>query len=171
MTLKHDRQFTISVCKSRKDTNLKQKNTTFSEFCEQLRNPIRGTETLSEFLKLPKSQQDDRKDVGGPIGGTFSGSRRKADAVIGRDVLALDLDNIPAGQTNQVVAKTKALNCCCCIHSTRKHSPSTPKLRIYILLDRTVTPDEYAPIARLVAAQIGMEWIDKTTFEPSRLMY
>ena len=171
MTLKHDRQITISVCKSRKDTNLKQKSTTFSEFCEQLGNPMRGTETLSEFLKLPKSQQDDRKDVGGPIGGTFSGSRRKADAVIGRDVLALDLDNIPAGQTNQVVAKTKALNCCCCIHSTRKHSPSTPKLRIYILLDRTVTVDEYVPIARLVAAQIGMEWVDQTTFEPSRLMY
>lgn len=68
MKLKHDRQFTISVCKSRKDTNLKQKNTTFSEFCEQLRNPIRGTKTLSEFLKLPKSQQDDPEAKGGIVG-------------------------------------------------------------------------------------------------------
>lgn len=136
-----------------------------------MENPRRSGETLAEYKALPKPQQDDLKDVGGGVGGTFSGSRRKADAVIGRDLLALDLDNIPAGQTNYVVDRTKALNYSCCIHSTRKHSPSTPKLRIYIPTDRTVTPDEYVPIARLVAAQIGMEWVDQTTFEPSRLMY
>lgn len=171
MTLKHDRQITISVCKSRKDINLKKQSLTLSEFYGQMENPRRSGETLAEYKALPKPQQDDLKDVGGYVAGSLSGPRRKASAVTGRDTITLDFDNIPAGQSEWAISRITAQNWGCCIHSTRKHSRETPRLRVNIPLDRTVTPDEYVPIARLVAAQIGMEWVDKTTFEPSRLMY
>lgn len=171
MTLKYDRQITISVCKSRKDTNLKKQSLTLSEFYGQMENPRRSGETLAEYKALPKPQQDDLKDVGGYVAGSLSGPRRKAGAVTGRDTITLDFDNIPAGQSEWAISRITAQNWGCCIHSTRKHSRETPRLRVNIPLDRTVTPDEYVPIARLVAAQIGMEWVDKTTFEPSRLMY
>ena len=38
-------------------------------------------------------------------------------------------------------------------------------------LDRTVSADEYEPLARKAAEFIGMELMDATTFEASRLMY
>ena len=37
--------------------------------------------------------------------------------------------------------------------------------------DRTVTSDEYEPVARKLACLIGMEFCDPSTFEASRLMY
>ena len=41
------------------------------------------------------------------------------------------------------------------------------KLRIIIPTDRTITVDEYEPIARKVAAMIGIEMADPTTFQAS----
>lgn len=72
---------------------------------EKLKTPVRGAETLEQYLALPKSQQDELKDVGGFVGGTFEGDRRKAAGVVGRDLITLDLDNIPAGQTDDILRR------------------------------------------------------------------
>ena len=120
---------------------------------------------------MKKAQQDDLKDVGGFMAGTLSGPRRKANAVTGRDVITLDLDNIPAGGTEDVLRRVEALGCGYCIYSTRKHSPAAPRLRVLLPLDRTVSADEYEPLARKMAEYIGLELADPTTFEVSRLMY
>lgn len=171
MSLTHDRQITITVGKSRRATQWEQKKLSVSAFYEQLATPCRGTETQAEYMAMPKAQQDDLKDVGGFVGGSLNRPRRKRENVIGRDVISLDFDNIPAGQTEFVINKVEMLGYGYCIYSTRKHKPATPRLRVLIPLDRTVTPDEYVPLARLVAAQIGMEWADPTTFDVARLMY
>lgn len=171
MKLTHDRTISISELKSRKDTNLQQKQLSLSEFYTRLESPKRSTETLTEYKALPKAQQDNLKDTGGYVAGTFSGQRRKAEAATGRDIITLDFDGIPAGRTNEVIEKVKSLSWGSCIHSTRKHSSSSPRLRVLFPLDKSATPDEYVPIARLLASRIGTEWVDRTTFEPSRLMY
>ena len=57
------------------------------------------------------------------------------------------------------------------MYSTHKHTPEKPRLRLIIPLTREVTPDEYMAVARRVAADIGIEQFDDTTYEPSRLMY
>lgn len=142
-----------------------------SELYERLRIPARGTETLAAYLSMSKGQQDDLKDVGGFMAGTLNGTRRKAGAVTGRDVITLDLDNIAAGGTEDVARRVAGLGCGYCIYSTRKHMASAPRLRVLLPLDRTCTADEYEPCARRVAAMIGMELADPTTFEASRLMY
>ncbi|MBR1780479.1 MAG: virulence-associated protein E, partial [Oscillospiraceae bacterium] len=167
----NDRQITISVGASRKATNWQPQTLRISELWEKLRIPSRGTETQAEYLALSKGQQDDLKDVGGYVAGTLSGPRRKANAVTGREIITLDLDNIPSGATNDICARVAALGCGYCIYSTRKHMPSAPRLRVLLPLDRTCTADEYEPCARRMAEWIGMDLMDPTTFEPSRLMY
>lgn len=57
------------------------------------------------------------------------------------------------------------------MYSTRKHSSYKPRLRILIPLDRTISADEYEPIARKIASFIGLYIMDQSTFEASRLMY
>lgn len=166
-----DRQISISVGDNRWSKNWRQSTITVSELYRRLSRPIVGTETLAEYLKMPKKQQDALKDVGGFVGGTLNDPHRKAVNVTGRDLITLDFDNIPGWQSDQVTARVEALRCNYCIYSTRKHSPAKPRLRIIIPLDRTVTPDEYEPIARRLAQQIGIEMADKTTFDVSRLMY
>lgn len=167
----HDRQITISVGASRWAKTWQQQTMMLSDLWTRLSLPSRGQETLEEYLKLPKGQQDDLKDVGGYVGGALAGSRRKASAVTGRDILTLDLDSIPNGGTDDVCRRVEALGCGYCIYSTRKHRPSAPRLRILLPLDRTCSADEYEPIARKMAEMIGITMADPTTFEASRLMY
>ncbi|WP_370866817.1 VapE domain-containing protein [Flavonifractor sp. DFI.6.63] len=167
----NDRQITITTGASRRATQWTPQIILISEFYERLSLPKRGTETLAEYLNLSKGQQDDLKDVGGFVGGTLNGLRRKANAVTGRDLITLDLDNIPAGATDDVLRRLDVLNCGYCVYSTRKHMPAAPRLRIIFPLSRTCTADEYEPCARRMADLIGMEFVDQTTFEASRLMY
>lgn len=167
----NDRQITISVGASRRATEWRSQTLLISEFYDRLRVPSRGTETMAEYLSLPKSKQDELKDVGGYVAGALRGLRRKADAVTGRDVVTLDLDNVPPGGTDDVLRRVAGLGCGYCVYSTRKHQPAAPRLRVLIPLDRTVNADEYEPIARKLADMIGMDLADPTTFEAVRLMY
>lgn len=169
--LHHDRKITISAAGSRKATQWPPQTLYWSEFVEKLKTPVRGTETLAEYLRLKKSQQDDLKDVGGFVAGTLAGHRRKANAVTGRDVITLDLDNIPPGGTQDVLRRVDAMGCAYAVYSTRKHEPGRPRLRTLFVVDRTVTADEYEPIARKLADLVGIDLCDPTTFEASRLMY
>lgn len=169
--MQYNRQITISVGASRTATNWQPQTLTLSALYDRLRIPARSTETLAEYFKMPKSRQDSLKDVGGFVAGTLNGTRRKAGAVVGRDVVTLDLDNIPAHGTDKVLEAIEALGVGYCVYSTRKHVSTAPRLRVLLPLDRTCTADEYEPIARRMAERIGMEYADATTFEASRLMY
>ena len=167
----HDRQITISIGSSRKSVNWVPAAMTLSEFYTRIASVTRGTETMAEYLSLPKGRQDELKDVGGYVAGTLDGPRRKAGAVTGRDLITLDMDNIAAGGTAEVLRRLEGLGCGYCLYSTRKHTPSAPRLRALLPLDRTCTADEYEPCARRLAELIGMELMDPSTFEASRLMY
>ena len=171
MNLTYDRQLHISVGTSRKDISWKPQVLSIGDLWDRLKTPARGTETLTQYLALKKAQQDDLKDVGGFMAGSLNGGRRKASAVTGRDVVTLDFDTIPAYGTDGIIQAVENMGISYGIYSTRKHMPTAPRLRILFPLDRTVTADEYEPIARHMAAQIGIQMADPTTFEPSRLMY
>lgn len=167
----NDKLLNITVGSGRKAVSWIPQEIMWSEMCEKLRTPSRSTETLAEYFALPKSKQDDLKDVGGFVGGTLKGSRRKADAVSGRDLVTLDLDSIQAGAADDVLRKIDGLGFGYCVYSTRKHCDAAPRLRVLIPLNRTCSADEYEPLARKLAEFIGMEMCDPSTFEASRLMY
>lgn len=169
--MQYDRKIIMTVGSNRRSANWQPQTLMLSEFYEKLRIPARSTETMAEYLVLKKSEQDDRKDIGGFVAGSLSGPRRKAGAVTGRDLITLDFDNIQPGGTEEILRRVEGLGCGYCIYSTRKHSPAKPRLRILLPYDRTATADEYEPTARYMAALIGMEFADPTTFEASRLMY
>ena len=137
--MQFDRQITITTGASRNDLNWKPQLMTVAELYDRLRNPVRSTETLDAYMHLPKPQQDALKDVGGFVGGSLNGGRRKANAVTGRDLVTLDFDNIPGWGTDEIVSRVNAIGCSYAIYSTRKHCPNKPRLRVVIPLDRTAT--------------------------------
>lgn len=167
----NDKELRISTAGNRFSKSWQGQTLMWSEFCDRLRTPVRSTETLQEYLGYKKARQDDLKDVGGFVGGTLSGGRRKADGVTGRDLVTLDLDAIPRSGTADILKRVSSLGCAAAVYSTRKHSDYAPRLRVIIPLGRTVTPDEYEPIARKLADMIGIGFADPTTFEAVRLMY
>lgn len=167
----NDRKITITVGSSRKALKWLPHESIWSELVEKLRTPFRGTETFLQYMSYPKAKQDDLKDVGGYVAGTLSGERRLGNAVLGRDAITLDLDNIVSGKTNEILKSLIGLGCGYCVYSTRKHCRAAPRLRVLIPLDRTCSADEYEPLARKMAEFIGLPMCDPTTFEVSRMMY
>lgn len=169
--MQNDKKLIISVGQSRKAINWKAVELYWSEFVQRLSVPQRSTETLAEYKRLTKSQQDELKDVGGFVGGQLNGSRRKSESVISRSLVTLDLDNIPAGQTEDILKRVEGLGCAYIVYSTRKHESAAPRLWVILPTDRDLTADEYEPVARKLASLIGIEFCDPTTFDVSRLMY
>lgn len=169
--MQNDKQIVISVGASRRAATWYPQTLLWSDFVAKLREPVRSPETLSEYKKLPKSRQDDLKDVGGFVGGSLLNNKRGNGSVIDRYVVTLDADNIPPGETQNIVNAVSGLGCAYMIYSTRKHENAKPRLRILFPIDRPLTADEYQPAARKLAYFIGMNYFDPTTFEPARLMY
>lgn len=167
----NDRKITLSVGAHRFSKNWQRQVMNYSDLVEKLKTPTRSVETLSEYLNMKRPQQDALKDVGGFIGGALKGNQRLSHNVESRDLITLDFDNIASGMTDDVIKRVQILGCNYIIYSTRKHASYKPRLRIIIPTDRSVTVDEYEPIARKVAAMIGIEMADSTTFQASRLMY
>lgn len=156
---------------SRTSKEWKQSEFLWSEFVDRLKTPQRSSETFEEYHKLSKADQGKLKDVGGFVGGTLTGLQRKANAVAGRDLVTLDLDNISSGETDNVIRNIESLNISYALYSTRSHAEYKPRLRVVIPLSQTINADEYEPVARKIASYIGMQLCDPTTFEASRLMY
>lgn len=169
-TMEYDGVVTIAVGSSRRCVQWQNKELLWSELAQRLSIPIRTQESSEEYKRLPKAKRDDIKDVGGFVGGTLRGGRRKADAVLQRRLLTLDLDNVPVGE-DVWPAFELILNCAAVLYSTHSHTTRDQRLRLVIPLSRPVSPDEYAAVARRVAGDIGIDMCDDTTFEPHRLMY
>lgn len=168
----NDKQILISAGTHRKATYWPALKITWSGFLERIKAPQRTDETYEAFMAMHKAEQDELKDVGGFVGGTLKNNRRKAANVLSRDLITLDLDNIPTGEATAIEQRVNMLlGCAYAIYSTRKHSSYKPRLRVIIPTDRTLAPDEYEPIARKVADLVGMSYADPTTFQGERLMY
>jgi len=166
----------ISVGQHRTDARWKQVETTWGDFCDQCERAAAqniGTETHEEYLALPKSRQDELKDVGGFIGGALTDGKRRRGCCTERQLITLDMDNCAAGSTEQWISAVKDLGFTYLIYSTRKHDPQHPRLRVIFPTDRPMTPDEYQPTARALASMLDgtLAALDRTTFEVERMMY
>lgn len=166
-----NREISISTAGSRKTPRWKHEKLLWYEFIDRLKVPARGSETLDEYMKLPKARQDDLKDVGGYVAGILKDGIRRNTNLVSRELITLDLDNIDAGKTADALNSIKNLGVSYVVYSTRKHAEFKPRLRAIFLTDRAMSAEEYGPVSRKLAEMIGIGMCDPTTFEPARLMY
>lgn len=146
----------------------KNQEITWADFVSKVSRPQVTPETYIEYMALSKDRQNSIKDVGGFVAGNLFKGIRKPKNVTRRSALTLDLDFAPLTFWDEF---TFVFDCEAILHTTHKHSSRTPRFRLIIPLAHDITPDEYEPIARQVAAMLNIEYFDKTTFEVSRLMF
>ena len=168
--LQYDGPIKIATGSSRKSTSWKNEEVLWSDFANRLQTVTRTQETLAEYRAMSKPRRDEIKDVGGFVGGAVKGGRRKAETIMQRRLLTLDLDYVTVSDSPWETVEL-ILGCAAVLYSTHSSTPRAPRLRLVIPLARPVTPDEYTAIARRVAADIGIDLFDDTTYEPHRLMY
>ena len=161
----------ISVCDRRTNARYKNQERNWSWIKERNRRPIRTSETVEEYPKLPKERRDELKDQGGFVGGWLKSGVRKKGHVLFRTVGCLDADNIPEGVNFPALCRETLAGIDWFLYSTHKHRPEAPRFRLVILFDRDVSEEEYPALMRMVAKQLGMDYFDDSTYEPHRMMY
>ncbi len=71
----------VSVGNSRMDKKFNGQEISYEDFAKRLSQTTYTAETMEQYRKMPKGQQDDVKDVGGFVLGKLKGGRRKKDCV------------------------------------------------------------------------------------------
>ena len=166
MKLTHDPTLEIATGNSRKTKTWKNKTIQWSALLDRLAQETRTPETVAEFKAMSRSQQSDIKDVGGFVGGYCNNGSRSD--IRFRSVLCLDADFADGNiwpDWELLYGKAAA------VYSTHKHTTEKPRLRLVVPLSRTVSPDEYQAIGRRVAADLGIDKFDDTSYQPQRMMY
>ena len=162
------RELKIAVASSRKAKTWNNRVTTWETFVGRLSTTQKTIETIEEFLAMKRGEQDEIKDVGGYVMGHLREGKRRAGSVLCRSCVTLDMDFATPGIMEHVRKKLPYKGCA---YGTHKYTPDKPRLRQVYPLSRDVTEEEYEPIARMLAKQVGMDFFDDSTYEANRLMY
>lgn len=165
-TIQYDRALDVALGNNRKTKKWKNRQLTWSSLLDRLAKETRTSETMAEYKAMSRDQQSDVKDVGGFVGGYCNNGSRTDVAF--RSVLCLDADFADAElwpDWELLYGNAAA------VYSTHKHTTIKPRLRLVVPLARDVSGDEYQAIGRRVAASLGIDKFDDTTYQPQRVMY
>lgn len=166
--LNNDFSIDLATAHSRIAKKWRNRHWLWSELLQRCSETKHTGETAAEYARMSKEEQSNVKDVGGFVGGYLSGGIRKNANVMYRTVATLDIDY---GTVNVWDDFTMAFGFAAMIYSTHKHSSKTPRYRLVFPLSRQVSPAEYEPLCRKIAAEIGIDLFDDTTYELPRLFY
>ena len=166
--LKYDFTVDLATAHSRTSKSWKNRHWQWSELLERCSETRRTDETAAEYARMSREEQSNIKDVGGFVGGYLQDGIRKTANVTFRSVATLDIDY---GTLNVWDDFQMAYGFAAMLYSTHKHSDKTPRFRLVFPLSRPVTPEEYEPLCRKIASEIGIDLFDDTTYELPRLFY
>ena len=166
MKIQNDKSLDVALGNSRKTKTWKNKSMRWSELLDRMAAETRTPETVAEYKAMGREQQSDIKDVGGFVGGYCNEGRRSD--IRHRSILCLDADFAEPGLWDDW---SLLYGNAAAVYSTHKHTPAKPRLRLVVPLARNVTPEEYQAIGRRVAATLGIEQFDDTSYQPQRMMY
>lgn len=123
--MENNRSIAIYTATSRKSNVLQAWPIDIQGFFDRLRQSQTLPYTHDAYTGLKKAQQDELKEY---IAGTLQDGRRKAGSCIsggtGRG------QSPSPGSTEDFIRRVAGVGVCCCVHSTAKHSPASPRLRI-----------------------------------------
>ena len=144
----------------------KAKNQVMSweRFCALFESPPRTGERHKAYFKLPKTEQDRLKALDGwYLGGAVQGERRRKKAIKERDIITIDIDDCTP-ELFELIRDgiLEIANYEYVAHTTRKHTPKNPRVRLNFLLAKPVPRDHYDALSRILAFKIdqSMDAVD-----------
>ena len=157
----------ISTGSSRNAIDWTPKEVSWERFRRKLETPRVTSETMQEYAAMSRPEKVEVKDIGGFVGGTVEG-RRKKETIRDRTMITLDADYADRRFWPRVC---ELFDCALLLYSTHSHTPEHPRFRLVIPLSHAVDVVQYGAIARKIAAMTGIECYDATTAEVNRLMF
>ncbi len=165
--------FTIFTAPSRFNVNWREEFVGWEDFAARCASPVVTSESAEEFRAMDRDRQCAAKDCGGFVGGRLKDGKRRAGSVLCRTLITLDYDHAPALPMAEqpVVLALARSGWTALVYTTHSHSEASPRFRVVIPLKVPLPPDRYEEVARAVAAELGTEGIDSTTYDAERLFF
>lgn len=152
----------------------KNTETTWKKFKDRFTAPVVTQETFSNYLAMSNQRQLALKGVNGwYMRGPVTDGRRRRNNVQPSDLITLDFDDCDPqlfeDLENGLILPGYELFW----HTSRKHTPEKPRVRIIIPLVGKVDRDRYEAASRIIAQMIDpeMQYVDKVSFRPAQMMY
>ena len=165
---KFDRPLKVAYGSSRDALFWENREISFTELCEKLKETVRTGETADEYKVIPKPRRDAIKDKGGIVGGHLKNGRRKIANVLCRSLLILDIDY---PDRNFLSRYREGHQYASAVYSTHSHTPEMERYRLLLPLSRDALPEEYEALARFISAEVGIECVDPCSYRANQLMY
>lgn len=138
-------------------------------------SPPRTNERHKAYFKLPKTEQDKLKSSDGwYLGGLIQGKSRRKNSIVERDILTLDIDECTPELFDLIESGVLQIaNYEYVAHTTRKHTPKNPRVRLNFPLVRPVKRDLYDAVTRILSHQIdaSMDAVDDVSFRVAQMMF
>lgn len=166
MDLNYNAALDVALGNNRKTKAWKNQTLQWSELLARMGAVTRTPESVAEYKAMNRDMQSEIKDVGGFVGGYCNNGSRSD--IRHRSIVCLDADFASPelwGDWELLYGNAGA------VYSTHKHTPEKPRLRLVVPLSRNVSPDEYQAIGRRIAATLGIDQFDDTSYQPQRMMY
>lgn len=127
--------------------------------------------SLAEFTSLKSAEQKKIKFGSAFLGGRLSANEdgtysRRKENILDCCVLALDADNA----ASDFPEKLRSLPYEGAVYSTIRSTHEKPRLRIVLLLKRSVSPAEYAQVAQAVCHELGAVNFDSCSWRANQCM-
>lgn len=152
---------------------------TWAEVMDLLDKPIIDKRhTQAQYNALDADEKADVKDVGSYVPGIFRAGIRRSENLIERTAITLDIDEVTPRQVDTIMdGLTPLAEFEFFASTTRSHTPKDPRWRIVLPLARPIAPEEYAPLARIIASKLltgvaeSMDAVDTVSFRAAQVMY
>lgn len=166
----------IFESKSLQSQHWVNKDISFVEFCNALREPVVSQYTYQQFKAMKKQDQTTVKGSGGAyvLGGAEQDGPRRKEAIRTRSGLVYDFDKVPEGLENLKKFLREKCGYNYALYTTFSSSADTPRCRVVIPFDGAYNAGIYEPVMRGFAEEMG--WLDalakdSSTYQPERAMF
>ena len=126
-------------------------------FIDDFRKPTVTPERQRDYNKMNDKDQQHTKAVAGWIYRTqVDGPVRNRGSGLPSDFITFDFDYATPEFLEKLLSDDPGLDCEFFIHSTRRHTPEKPRLRMWVLADQAIPNDIYVSVSRIIAEKFDM---------------
>lgn len=174
MTSLNDLTVNYSVGTGLSFGRVKPRSHSWPVFKKQFKTPLRTTEKLAFYNKMPHDEQVANKAQNGWFYRTQTqGKRRNAKSGMPTNIITLDFDKSTVELFEEIRQGLILLGIAFFIHTSRRHTPEKPRFRMVIPLDKPLPNDAYPAVSRILAQKIDPEMtqVDPVSFRVAQMMF
>lgn len=144
-------------------------------YVKAFEEPIRTGETRAEYDKLDdQSQLRKKAENGWRFRAPVDGETRNRRSVLPATMMSYDFDYASVEFAESALSGELLAGIPHLVHTTRRHLPDAPRIRIYIFLTIPLDAETYPAASRIVCQKLidpQMENVDPVSFRPAQMMF